>query len=70
MSQHPAAPTETAPRQEQSVPPTTVGIREQLDATSHVVASAHDAYLQEARESVRWERRGPLRRLVRRPASA
>ena len=41
-----------------------------LDATTHVVASAHDAYLQEARESVRWERRGPLRRLVRRPAPA
>jgi hypothetical protein len=69
MSQHPAAQAETVLRQEQSVP-TTVGVREQLDATTRVVASAHDAYLQEARESVRWERRGPLRRLVRRPAPA
>jgi hypothetical protein len=35
-----------------------------------VVAAAHDAPLREARESVQWERRGPLRRLVRRTAPA
>jgi hypothetical protein len=63
MSQHPAA-------QEKIVLPTTVGIREQLDATTQVVAEAHDAPLREALESVRWERRGPLGRLVRQPHSA
>jgi hypothetical protein len=65
MSQHPAAAAAFC--QEQTVPPTTVGIREQLDATTRAVAAAHEAYLHEALESVQWERRGPLRRLVRRP---
>jgi hypothetical protein len=67
MSQHQAAQVKAAFQEEQTVPPTTVGIREQLDATTRAVGVAHQAYLREARESVRWERRGPLRRLVRRP---
>ena len=67
MSKHRAAQAQAAFRQEQTVAPATVGIREQLDATTEVVAEAHEAHLREARESVRWERRGPLRRLVRRP---
>jgi hypothetical protein len=67
MSPHPAAQAETALRQQQTVLPTTVGIREQLDATTQAVAAAHEAYIHGARESVQWERRGPLRRLVRRP---
>jgi hypothetical protein len=67
MSQHQAAQAETALRQDQRVLPTTVGIRKQLDATTRVVAAAHGADLREALESVQWERRGPLRRLVRRP---
>lgn len=70
MSQHTAAQAQTAPRQEQTVPQTSVGIREQLDATTRVVAAAHAAPVREALESVQWERRGPLRRLVRRPAPA
>jgi hypothetical protein len=70
MRQHPAAQAETALRQEQTVLPTTVSIREQLEATTRVVAAAHDAQLREALESVEWERRGPLRRLVRRQAAA
>jgi hypothetical protein len=64
MSQHPTAQLETASL------PSTVGIREQLDETTRVVAAAHNAQLCEALESVQWERRGPLRRLVRRPAAA
>jgi hypothetical protein len=69
MSQHSAARIETAPRQEETVPQTKAGIREQLDATTRVVAAAHEAHLREALGSVRWERRGPLRRLVRLPQS-
>jgi hypothetical protein len=70
MSEHSAAQAEATFRQEQTVPPTTVGIREQLDATTRVVAGAHEAHVREAIESVRWERRGPLGRLVRRSHSA
>jgi hypothetical protein len=70
MSQHPAVQAPTASRQEQTVLPTTSGIREQLDATTRVVGAAHEAHVREALESVQWERRGPLRRLVRRPAPA
>jgi hypothetical protein len=43
------------------------GVREQLDETSRVLAGAHGAYVNEAVTSVRWERRGLLKRLVRRP---
>lgn len=66
MSQHQTAQAEAAFRQEQAVTRTTVGIREQLDETTRAVGAVHDAYLREALESVQWERRGPLRRLVRR----
>jgi hypothetical protein len=45
---------------------TTEAIREQLGAATRALAVAHDASLTAARESVLWERRGPLRRLVRR----
>jgi hypothetical protein len=63
MNEYPAAHAASDIRQE-------VSIREQLDATTRVVGAAHDAHVREAVESVRWERRGPLRRLVRRPAPA
>jgi hypothetical protein len=67
MSQHRAAQAETEFPQEQTVLPATAGIREQLDETTRVVGAAHDAEVREAVESVQWERRGPLRRLVRQP---
>jgi hypothetical protein len=67
MSHHQAAQAKTAFQEEQTVPPTAVGIREQLEATTRAVGVAHQAYLHEALEGVQWERRGPLRRLVRRP---
>lgn len=43
------------------------GIREQLDATTRALAEAHEADVQGAIAGVRWERRGLLQRLVRRP---
>jgi hypothetical protein len=50
----------------QTAVPSTPGIRDQLDATTRAVGAAHDAHLRAALESVKWERRGPLHRLVRR----
>jgi hypothetical protein len=44
-------------------------VREQVEATLRVVLSAHEASLREAADSERWERRGPLQRLVPRPSS-
>jgi hypothetical protein len=38
-----------------------------LEATDRALAAAHDAHVREAMREVRWERRGLLRRLVRRP---
>jgi hypothetical protein len=74
MSQHQTVQAQAAPEQQQqqqqeqqTVQP--VGIREQLEATTRVVGVAHGAQLDEALGSVRWERRGPLRRLVRLPQS-
>ena len=46
---------------------TTNGVREQLESTTRALNRAHQAQLQEAMASVEWERRGFLRRLVRRP---
>jgi hypothetical protein len=69
MTPQAAAKAETSDRHEQTVQPATVGIREQLDATTLVLARAHEAHVDEALNSVRWERRGPLRRLVRLPQS-
>jgi hypothetical protein len=40
-------------------------IREGIDRTAHAVAGGHDAFLQEALDSVSWERRGLLGRLTR-----
>jgi hypothetical protein len=37
-----------------------------LAATDRALAAAHDAHVREAMREVRWERRGLLRRLVRR----
>jgi hypothetical protein len=37
----------------------------ELEATTEAVLAAHEAYGRYALESVGWERRGPLRRLVR-----
>jgi hypothetical protein len=36
-----------------------------LDETTVAIVAADAAHLHEAIESVRWERRGPLQRLVR-----
>jgi hypothetical protein len=41
------------------------GIRDRIHETAHAVAAGHDAYLQEALDSVSWERRGLLGRLTR-----
>ena len=38
---------------------------EKLERTTQGVATAYEAYLLGAIESVHWERRGPLQRLVR-----
>jgi hypothetical protein len=43
-------------------------IREQMEATARALCVAHDAHLQEAMDSVAWERRGFLGRLTRRDA--
>jgi hypothetical protein len=40
-----------------------------LEATTRAVVAAHDGYGRDAIESVRWERRGLLQRLVRPGAS-
>jgi hypothetical protein len=48
-----------------SQPVDTRPLAERLEATSHAVAAAHDAHLRQAVDSVRWERRGLLGRLVR-----
>ena len=69
MSQYATAQVETTPQQEKIESPARPGVREQLDATTQAVAAAHGAHLREALGSVRWERRGPLRRLVRLPQS-
>jgi hypothetical protein len=42
----------------------------ELEATAQAVAAAHGAQVQSAIESVDWERRGPLGRLVRNPGPA
>ncbi len=41
------------------------GHRDRIHETAHAVAAGHDAYLQEALDSVSWERRGLLGRLTR-----
>jgi hypothetical protein len=41
--------------------------RDGLHDTAHAVAAGHDAYLHEALDSVSWERRGLLGRLIRGP---
>jgi hypothetical protein len=38
---------------------------EKLEQTMQAVAAAHDAHVRDAIESVQWERRGLLQRLVR-----
>ena len=40
-------------------------IRDGIEQTASAVAAGHDAFLNEALESVSWERRGPLGRLTR-----
>ncbi len=42
-------------------------IRDGIDRTAHAVAAGHDAFFNEALESVSWERRGLLGRLSRQP---
>lgn len=43
-------------------------IREQMETNARLLAVAHDAYANEAMESVQWERRGFLGRLTKRAA--
>jgi hypothetical protein len=43
------------------------GIHEQLAMTRSAVAAAEDKQLRDAVQPTRWERRGPFRRLRRRP---
>ena len=45
----------------------TSSIRAQIAATSRAVADADQAYVRNAVESVRWERRGLFQRLAIRP---
>ena len=42
-------------------------VLDDLDATTLVVAAAHDGFVHEAIRRVRWERRGLLQRLRRAP---
>jgi hypothetical protein len=42
-------------------------IRRDMDASDRALSAAHDAPVHEAMDSVRWERRGLLQRLRRRP---
>ena len=42
-------------------------VRERIHDTAHAVAAGHDAFLQEALDSVSWERRGLFGVLSRRP---
>jgi|GraSoiStandDraft_34_1057297.scaffolds.fasta_scaffold407474_1 hypothetical protein len=53
----------------ESRPPVDPGVREQIESTAGAMAPARDAFLQEAIESVEWERRGFLRRLTARPVT-
>jgi len=46
-----------------------VAVLDELEATTRVVAAAHDGYVQEAIRRVRWERRGLLQRLRREPVN-
>jgi hypothetical protein len=45
------------------------GVPEQFETISHTVLAAHEAPLREAADAELWDRRGPLRRLVRRRAA-
>jgi hypothetical protein len=42
-------------------------VREQMESTARVVAAADEVFLREAIDSVSWERRGFLGRLIPRP---
>jgi hypothetical protein len=42
-------------------------VLDELEATTRVVAAAHDGHVHEAIRRVRWERRGLLQRLRRAP---
>jgi hypothetical protein len=53
----------------ESSPPVDLEVREQIESTAQAMAPVRDAFLQEAIESVDWERRGLLRRLTARPAT-
>jgi hypothetical protein len=45
----------------------TTSIQTQISATSRAVADADEAYVRNAVDSVRWERRGLFQRLAIRP---
>jgi hypothetical protein len=44
-----------------------IEIHAQLEANAQAVVTAHDTPIREASDPSLWERRGPLKRLVRRP---
>lgn len=52
---------------QESTPPAAASatLRDRLRATDRAIAAAHDTHVREAMSSVRWERRGLLRRLTR-----
>jgi hypothetical protein len=52
------------PQDDHDVP----GVPEQFEEISRTVLAAHEAQLRDAADGELWERRGPLRRLVRSPA--
>jgi hypothetical protein len=72
MTYHAIAQADPAPRHSEPTPPShgATAIREQLDATTQAVVAADEAHLRHYLESVRWERRGLLRRLTRGPAAS
>lgn len=66
MTHQATARAESAGTPESAAP----SVRDQLETTTAALVAADGAYLHEARESVHWEQRGWLRRLVRRPRTA
>jgi hypothetical protein len=66
MPIHAAQATATAAHTKRATPVGTVGVRDQIHATTRALIAAEEAQLAEGVKSVEWERRGLLGRLVRR----
>jgi hypothetical protein len=65
MRIHATAADSTAPSR-RAIPGSSVGVRDQIHATSRALLAAEEAQLADGVRSVEWERRGLLGRLVRR----